>query len=88
MQRFSRRAFVSMLAALAAGAAITFKSDGIYAQQSAPPRRIGALIGGTSLGSNQAQRFRQELLDAGYADGRDVVIEWRFAMATTIGYRS
>jgi putative ABC transport system substrate-binding protein len=49
------------------------------AQQSALPRHIGVLLVGHSPESKDAQQFRQALLDAGYAEGRDVVIEWRYA---------
>jgi putative ABC transport system substrate-binding protein len=70
---------VSGLAALAAGTASAFKPHGTYAQQPASPRRIGVLLVGPSLESKEAQAFRQGLLDAGYAEGRDVVIEWRSA---------
>jgi putative tryptophan/tyrosine transport system substrate-binding protein len=49
------------------------------AQQPASPRRIGVLLGGLSPESKEAQAFRQGLLDAGYSEGRDVVIEWRTA---------
>jgi putative ABC transport system substrate-binding protein len=79
IQRLSRRAFVSSLAALAAGTAITFKPHGTYAQQPATPQHIGVLLVGPSPESKEAQAFRQGLRDAGYAEGRDVVIEWRSA---------
>ena len=49
------------------------------AQQPASPRRIGVLLVARSPESKEAQAFRQELRDAGYAEGRDVVIEWRSA---------
>jgi ABC-type uncharacterized transport system substrate-binding protein len=49
------------------------------AQQPASPRRIGVLLGGLSPESKEAQQFRRGLLDAGYVEGRDVVIEWRSA---------
>jgi putative ABC transport system substrate-binding protein len=49
------------------------------AQQPASPRRIGVLLAVVSPESKEAQAFRQGLLDAGYAEGRDVVIEWRSA---------
>jgi putative ABC transport system substrate-binding protein len=78
-QQLSRRAFVSSLAALAAGAAIAFTSRGACAQQATSPRRIGVLLVGPSLESKEAQAFRQGLRDAGYVEGRDVVIEWRSA---------
>ena len=49
------------------------------AQQPAAPRRIGVLVVAWSPESKEAQQFRQGLRDAGYSEGRDVVIEWRFA---------
>jgi putative ABC transport system substrate-binding protein len=48
-------------------------------QQPASPRRIGVLLVTVSLESAEAQAFRQGMRDAGYAEGRDVVIEWRSA---------
>ena len=49
------------------------------AQQSVSPRRIGVLLAAFSPESKEAQAFRQGLRDAGYVEGRDVVIEWRSA---------
>ena len=49
------------------------------AQQSASPRRIGVLLVISSPESIEAQAFRQGLREAGYAEGRHVVIEWRSA---------
>jgi hypothetical protein len=54
-------------------------ADAADAQESASPRRIGALLGSLSPESSEAQAFRQGLQDAGYAEGRDVAIEWRSA---------
>jgi len=68
-----------MFAGLVAGTAIAFKPDGAHAQQPTPPRRIGVLLVLSSPESKEAQAFRQGLRDAGYLEGRDVVIEWRFA---------
>jgi putative ABC transport system substrate-binding protein len=70
---------VSRLAALAAGPLIVFKPQNTYAQQPAAPRRIGVLFVGNSTEGTQAQAFRNGLLDVGYAEGRDVVIEFRSA---------
>src|SRR5882672_3392050 len=50
-----------------------------FPQQPASPRRIGVLLLVYSTESNWAQQFRQGLRDAGYVEGRDVVIEWRSA---------
>ena len=49
------------------------------AQQATTPRSIGVLLVGFSPESKEAQAFRQGLRDAGYTEGRDVVIEWRSA---------
>jgi putative ABC transport system substrate-binding protein len=49
------------------------------AQQAAAPRRIGVVLIGFSPESKEVQEFRQGLLDAGYAEGRDVVIKWLYA---------
>jgi putative ABC transport system substrate-binding protein len=49
------------------------------AQQLTLPRTIGVLLVGLSPESKQAQHFRQGLREAGYSEGRDVMIEWRSA---------
>src|SRR5215475_10816495 len=51
----------------------------VRAQQTVSPRRIGFLLVGLSPDSKAALNFRRGLRDAGYSEGRDVVIEWRFA---------
>jgi putative ABC transport system substrate-binding protein len=48
------------------------------AQQLAAPRRIGVLQV-ASWPEELIQAFRQGLRDAGYSEGRDVIIEWRYA---------
>jgi putative ABC transport system substrate-binding protein len=48
------------------------------AQQPALPRHIGVLFVAHSPGDEELQTFRQGLRDAGYSEGRDLVIEWRF----------
>jgi putative tryptophan/tyrosine transport system substrate-binding protein len=72
---------------MTAGCAIAVGPLSASAQQPASPRRIGVLVGvgGFLPGSNfspeakLAQQFRQGLADAGYVEGRDVVIEWQSA---------
>ena|SRR5215831_10296279 len=46
----------------------------VEAQQRVGPPRIGVLLASES---KYAQKFRQGLEGAGYAEGRDVVVEWR-----------
>jgi putative ABC transport system substrate-binding protein len=51
----------------------------VAAQSTASPRRIGFLLVGLTPESAAAQHFRKGLRDAGYSEGRSVVIEWRSA---------
>jgi len=78
-RQLSRRAFASSVAALATSFAIAGMPQLVRAQQSAAPRRIGVLLVGWSPERKEVQEFRQGLRDAGYAEGHDVVIEWRSA---------
>jgi ABC-type uncharacterized transport system substrate-binding protein len=76
----TRRAFVCALAALTVCPGLFGLASAADAQQQpASPRRIGVLLVNFSPESEQAQAFRQGLRDAGYVEGRDVVIEWRTA---------
>ena len=50
----------------------------IHAQQPASPRHIGVLQAGP-WSEEMRRAFMEGLLDAGYAEGRDVAIEWRAA---------
>jgi ABC-type uncharacterized transport system substrate-binding protein len=68
-----RREFVM----LASGYA-TMWSLPVEAQQVALPR-IGFLLVGLSPESKAAQHFRRGLSDAGYIEGRNITIEWRYA---------
>jgi putative ABC transport system substrate-binding protein len=73
-----RRLLIFALAALAARLGPFGPINAAQAQQPASPRHIGVLSA-TSLSEEMAQAFRQGLLDAGYSEGRDVLIEWRSA---------
>jgi len=64
---------------LAHGAAFLAAPLAAEAQQLAPRWRIGVLLVLLSSTGKEAQAFRQGLRDAGYVEGRDVVIEWRSA---------
>ena len=70
-----RREFITLLGSGAVGALPL----AARAQQAASPRRIGVLLVGLSPESKEAKNFRLGLRDAGYSEGRDVVIEWRLA---------
>ena len=75
-RRISRRSFIRDLAIVVGYLGMPVKA---YPQQPATPRRIGVLLVIFSPESKEVQAFRQGLLDAGYFEGRDVVIEWRSA---------
>ena len=68
-----RRAFITLLGGAAAAWPHAVRS------QQAASRRIGVLLVGLSPESKEAKHFRLGLRDAGYSEGRDVVIEWRSA---------
>ena len=79
IRRVGRRAFACGLAALVASLAAFCLPGALDAQQPVSPRRIGVLLVLLSPESKEAQAFRQGLRDAGYTEGRDLVIEWRSA---------
>ena len=70
-----RRQFITLLGGAAAGWPLAARAQ----QQVTSPRRIGVLLVGLSPESKEAKQFRLGLRDAGYSEGRDMVIEWRSA---------
>ena len=73
----ARRSFAFAIVALVACLGLFGLPSAANAQQLASPRHIGVLLVGRSPESKDAQEFRRALVDAGYVEGRDVVIEWR-----------
>jgi len=71
--KLKRREFITLLGGAAAWPLAA------RAQQATSPRRIGVLLVGLSPESKEAKHFRLGLRDAGYFEGRNVVIEWRSA---------
>ena len=69
-----RREFITLIGSAAATWPLA-----VRAQQAASPRHIGVLLVAFSLDSKEVRQFRLGLRDAGYSEGRDVVIEWRLA---------
>jgi putative ABC transport system substrate-binding protein len=69
-----RRDFITLIAS----ASVTWPLAA-RAQQAASPRHIGVLLVGLSPDSKEVRQFRLGLRDAGYSEGRDVVIDWRLA---------
>ena len=75
-RQISRRTFVRDLGVLIGLLGLSAKG---FPQQPTSPRRIGLLLVISSPEGHEVQAFRQGLRDAGYTEGRDVVIEWRTA---------
>jgi putative ABC transport system substrate-binding protein len=71
----NRREFITLIG----GALTSWPLAARAQQQVTSPRRIGVLLVGLSPESKEAKQFRLGLRDAGYSEGRDVVIEWRSA---------
>ena len=68
-----RRVFISSAAAILAAPLAA------RAQQATSRWRVGVLLVLLSPTGKEAQEFRQGLRNAGYVEGRDLVIEWRSA---------
>jgi len=75
----TRRRLLLALIALAACLGLLGLPSPADAQQLASPRHIGVLLVLASPEGKETEAFRQGLRDAGYAEGRDVAIEWRSA---------
>ena len=74
-RRITRRSFVRDLAILIGSLGMTVKG---IPQQPASLRRIAVVAVSVSEQSEEAKAFHQGLRDAGYAEGRDILVEWWF----------
>lgn len=53
-------------------------ASSLYAQQQATPHRIGYLTNAAAIGPIE-EAFRSGLRDLGYAEGKNLIIDWRFS---------
>jgi putative ABC transport system substrate-binding protein len=76
---WSRREFLK--AATVAGTAgfLGFGSEAAAAQQPTKIPRIGFLGGSLSATATRVEAFRQGLRELGYVEGKNIIIEWRYA---------
>jgi putative ABC transport system substrate-binding protein len=72
---------MTRVAATAVNSVVAAVSCSARPQQPASPRHIGVLP--QVMNSDEAERFRKGILDAGYLEGRDVIIEWHIAPGDT-----
>lgn len=72
------RSILVLLFSLVAWASMAGVGEGLYAQQSTGPRRIGVVAPSFSVDSQEGQAFRDGLRAAGYVEGRDLSIDWWF----------
>jgi putative ABC transport system substrate-binding protein len=70
---------VALSASLLLSAGQWWCIDSAQAQQEPTPRRIVVILVGQSPQGSGPQSLRQGLRDAGYMEGRDVVLDWRSA---------
>ncbi len=67
-----------LVIALATLLASVWVAEDIYSQQPQSPRRIRVISVAFSEHSEEAKAFRQGLHDAGYAEGKEIFVEWWF----------
>jgi putative ABC transport system substrate-binding protein len=78
-RRITRREFGQNLAALIALLGPVRVAGTAAARETGRPSRVGVLLVGPSLESNEVHVFKQALREAGYIEGSNIAIEWRHA---------
>ena len=74
----TRREFALVLVGLAAYLGSLALAKPGNAQQPTSVRRIGVLLVSIAPDGKEARALRQGLWDAGYSEGRDILIDWRY----------
>jgi putative tryptophan/tyrosine transport system substrate-binding protein len=72
-----RRSFLRRMAAIALYSVVAAIPYSISAQPPASPWHIAVMP--QVMNNEEAERFRKAILEAGYVEGRDVVIDWHIA---------
>jgi putative tryptophan/tyrosine transport system substrate-binding protein len=76
-----RRAFLTRVAEVAVYSAVGAVPYSVSAQPPTSPWRIAVMP--QVMNSEEAERFRKAILEAGYVEGRDVIIDWHIAPGET-----